>query len=112
MKCPRCDADLTAQRKCSKCDLNVDDYRKDLEIEYKDFKTSELLEIRHKMHPVPSETKTTTVKEQPMGKTPDTKSPSKSSDDAKNFFPILAIVVLVLILITGAFFLFRFFITQ
>ena len=109
MKCPRCDADLTAQRKCGKCGLNVDDYGKELEVEYKDFKTSELLEIRQKRHPGHSATESTTVKERPMGKATDTKVPAKSSsDDEKKFLLIVVIVVLALMLITGTFFLFRY----
>jgi hypothetical protein len=109
MKCPRCDADLIAQRKCGKCGLNVDDYRKELEVEYKDFKTSELLEIRQKRPSGPSAAESTTVQKRAPGKAPDTKNPAKSpSDDKKNFLPILAIVVLALVLIAGAFFLLRY----
>ena len=48
MKCPRCDTDVTGKRKCSKCGLDVAGSQEEIEVEYKDFKTSELLEIRHK----------------------------------------------------------------
>lgn len=48
MRCPRCDSDITGKSKCSKCGLDIAGLQGKIEVEYKDFKTSELLEIRHK----------------------------------------------------------------
>lgn len=108
MKCPRCDTDITTQRKCGKCGINVDDDLKELEVEYKDFKTSELLEIRQKRHPGLSAAKTTTVKKQSFEIASESKDPEKSTSDNEKKFPLVSIFVLVLMLIAGAFFLYRY----
>jgi hypothetical protein len=113
MKCPQCDADITEQEKCSKCGFHVADNRKELEVEYKDFKTSELLEIRQKRHTAPSGAETKIFREPPGGKAIKREISAKPSlEDKKSSFPVLAVVGLVLALIIGGFFLVRLLILQ
>ena len=48
MKCPSCGADMKGQPVCSRCGKRTEGAAKGIEIEYKDFRVSELLEIRTK----------------------------------------------------------------
>ena len=48
MKCPRCSAEIAEESSCRKCGFKISDRQSNIEVEYKDFKTSELLEIRTK----------------------------------------------------------------
>lgn len=97
MNCPRCGADIAGQKVCEKCGMPGDADRKDIEVKYKDFKTSELLEIRHKKHSAPPLEETKTV-----GARTDI-----SQQSEKRPFPILAVVLIILALISGAFFIVR-----
>ena len=107
MKCPRCDADISTQKKCSKCGFNVADNRDELEVEYKDFKTSELLEIRRKKQTTPPDAETK-IFEQPGEDVIKREGPVNPSPEArKSSFPILTVVVLILALIIGGLFLVR-----
>jgi len=49
MKCPHCGADLKGKDVCSRCGRKIEP-APELEVEYKDFKVSEYLEIRKKEH--------------------------------------------------------------
>jgi DNA-directed RNA polymerase subunit RPC12/RpoP len=55
MKCSRCGADLKDKDICGKCGKKFDS-GPEIEIEYKDFKVSEYLEIRKREHKTSSET--------------------------------------------------------
>jgi len=114
MKCPSCNADLSAQKKCSKCGFNAADNRDELEVEYKDFKTSELLEIRHKKQTAPQVAETKIYTEQSgeggLEREPSTATPPLKTK--KSSLPILAAVGLILALIIGAFFLVRILVQQ
>ncbi len=113
MKCPRCDADISTQKKCSKCGFNVADNRDELEVEYKDFKTSELLEIRHKKQTTPPAAETKIFMEQPGEDVIKREIPANPSPEAKkSSFPILTVVVLILALIIGGLFLVRLLVLQ
>jgi hypothetical protein len=46
IKCPYCGNDLSGKEICSRCGKSTDAARKDIEVEYKEFKVSEFLEIR------------------------------------------------------------------
>ncbi|MCL5024665.1 MAG: hypothetical protein M1497_15125 [Nitrospirae bacterium] len=46
MKCPRCGAEVKGQDVCGGCGKKFERPRGDIEVEYKDFKISEFLEIR------------------------------------------------------------------
>ena len=98
MKCPRCGADLANKEACGKCGLDAADYRKDIEVKYKDFKTSELLEIRQKKHSAPPFEETKVAPKQ---------TPIFHKTERKSL-PFFAIVLLILALISGAFFIVRY----
>ena len=55
MKCPHCGADLKGKDLCSRCGRKIEP-APELEVEYKDFKVSEYLEIRQKEHKTSSGT--------------------------------------------------------
>ena len=113
MKCPRCNADISASKKCGKCGFNVDGNLDELEVEYKDFKTSELLEIRHRKQITPPGAETKEIVEQSGGEVIRGGGPANPSPEAKqSSFPILAVVVLILALIIGGLFLVRFLVLQ
>ena len=113
MKCPRCDADISTQKKCSKCGYNVADNQDELEVEFKDFKTSELLEIRHKKQTTSPDAETKIFMNQPGEDVIKREIPANPSLEAKkSSFPILAVVVLVLALIIGGLFLVRLLVLQ
>jgi len=103
---------MSTGKKCEKCGFNIPGRPDGLEVEYKDFKTSELLEIRHKAPPPAEEAGN--IPEQPggedakqrLGETAYTSSAAK-----KNSIPLLAVVV-ILALIIGGIFLARFFILR
>ena len=99
---------MTAKKKCVTCAPNAPDPQDEIEVDYKDFKTSELLEIRRKRQAATSAAETKTVKEYPGGKVPKSTAPQKTSPcDKENSFPILAVAILILMLIAGAFLLVR-----
>ena len=112
MKCPRCDTDITDKRECSKCGLDVAGSQDEIEVEYKDFKTAELLEIRHKKQTVHEHEKIITVREHKGEKAVRDEATEKAFyKEEKKPFPFLA--ALALTLIAGAFFIiFRYFIMR
>jgi hypothetical protein len=46
MQCPHCGNEVSGEMICSKCGRNVSPPKRDIEVEYKEFKVSEFLEIR------------------------------------------------------------------
>lgn len=107
MKCPGCGTDMGAKQVCSRCGYNNAGNRDKIEVEYKDFKTSELLEIRQKRQAAASkETKTEDGKLRTSG--PEKPSP----DNHKNSFLFAAGAALILILLALAFVLLRYFILK
>ncbi len=55
MKCPHCSADLNGKDICGTCGRKIEQ-APEIEVEYKDFKLSEYLEIRRKEHKTSSGT--------------------------------------------------------
>lgn len=102
MKCPKCDNDVTGETKCSKCGLDVAGSQEEIEVEYKDFKISELLEIRHKKQAVHENKEIKNISEQKGGE-------SFRKADKK---PVWAVLALILMLIAGLFLMFRYFILR
>jgi ribosomal protein S27AE len=98
MRCPRCGADIADKEACGKCGLKPADYRKDIEVQYKDFKTSELLEIRQKKHSAPPFDVTEAAPKQT----------AIFHKTERKSLPFLAIVLLILALLSGAFFIVRY----
>jgi len=113
MKCPRCDTDITGKRKCSQCGLDFAGSQEEIEVEYKDFKTSELLEIRRKKQAAHEHEETKTVREHKGEKALTIESSGEAFFKAeKKPFPFLAAMALILMLIAGVFLTFRYFIMQ
>lgn len=127
MKCPHCGTDLKATDLCSKCGRKISP-PPEIEVEYRDFKVSEYLEIRQKEHRPPSETgsgvqeggqsqtspetteKTTGNIRGRMaarGEHPETQAPDRPGSGR---FTALSVVIflLLLVILTGALFLWRF----
>ena len=50
MKCPECGQELKNAAKCGNCGKDISLLRNGLEVEYKEFPVSELLEIRQRPH--------------------------------------------------------------
>lgn len=97
---------MPANKKCVTCG-NAPDPQEEIEVDYKDFKTSELLEIRRKRQAAPSAAETKIVEEYQERVPKITASQKISPCDEKNSFPILAVAILILMLIAGAFLLVR-----
>lgn len=110
MKCPRCDADITGKRKCSKCGLNFADSQEEIEVEYKDFKTSELLEIRHKKQVALEQEEIKTLRGHQEEETLKRESPGEAlcKRDKKPFSFLAAMALIILMLIAGVFLFFRY----
>ena len=113
MKCPRCKTDVTGKKKCSKCGLDVAGSQEEIEVEYKDFKTSELLEIRHKKQAALEHEEIKALREHNEEKALKREAPGQAFyKDEKKPFPFLAAMALILMLIAGVFLIFRYFIMQ
>lgn len=112
MRCTRCDADITGKRKCDKCGLDFTEYGKEIEVEYKDFKTSELLEIRHKKQAAHGYEEIKAVRGHKEEKALKRESPEEAlCKKDKKPSSILAAIVVILV-ITGVFLIFRYFIMR
>jgi hypothetical protein len=100
MKCPGCGKELGTDPLCSKCGFNHTGKKDEIEVEYKDFKTSELLEIRQKRQATPPGNETITER----------KLKAQVSDKANrtSSFPVSAVIALILMLISCLFILFRY----
>lgn len=48
MRCPNCDNELDEKHICSKCGKKIPVFEPGIEVEYKEFKVSEFMEIRRK----------------------------------------------------------------
>ena len=103
MKCPKCGTDVTGKRNCSKCGLDIAGFQEEIEVEYKDFKTSELLEIRRKKQAASGHEEIKTLREQHEG---------KAKDEKKPFFFLVAMALILMLIVAGAFFIFRYFIMR
>jgi hypothetical protein len=112
MKCPRCGTDVKGKRKCSKCGLDVAGSQEEIEVRYKDFKTSELLEIRHKKQAAPEPEEITNIRENKEEALKRESPGEVFYKDEKKPFPFLAAMALILMLIAGAFLIFRYFIMR
>ena len=55
MQCPHCGNELSGATLCSKCGRKVSLPKRDIEVEYKEFKVSELLEIRKSQQASPDQ---------------------------------------------------------
>ena len=111
MKCPRCDTDIDDKKKCTNCGLDVAGPQEEIEVEYKDFKTSELLEIRHKKQAVDEPAEIKTVRGHKGERALERESGGGAfRKNARK--PVLAVLAVLLLLIAGVFFMFRYFILR
>lgn len=98
MKCPHCGADLKQKDICGGCGRKLEP-APEIEIEYKDFKVSEYLEIRQKEHKTPSETE---------AGDPEGKQQGIPHGVSRKMPRTVAIILVLLALMAGAFYLWRF----
>jgi hypothetical protein len=96
MKCLRCNAETESNGECLKCGLIPEEFKNEIEVAYKDFKTLELLEIRRKIHSESLEAES--EKDLSLGRYPLVSNKS---------FSILIIAAAALVFALGGFFLFR-----
>jgi hypothetical protein len=131
MKCPGCGIDVTGKEVCSQCGRKCDIPPEEIEVEYKNFTISEFLEIRPKSsgsHRQPEavcvreekalqgERKTVYAsKEKTGGKNIHTtgatrKNPSQQRVPVQTIpsFPLVLAVLLLLVVVIGAWYLWRF----
>ena len=101
MKCPRCGYESGTDPLCSKCGFNHTESKDKIEVEYRDFKTSELLEIRQKRQSFPGRDAKTDGESR-------RNEPERSlAETRKKRFPVTAMIALLLALIALAYFFFR-----
>jgi hypothetical protein len=115
MECPRCGADLKGKDICSRCGRRVEP-APGIEVEYKDFKISEYLEIRQKEHRTSSETGSPAQDSERKG--PRDSVPGVPNADEKTTADtgrtpggrrsLAVAIILLLVAVAGAFYLWRF----
>jgi hypothetical protein len=114
MRCRSCGADLKGDIICSRCGKRIEDLSQKLEVEYKDFKVSELLEIRSKDHGAPEgkahieKTGETLRREETGGAGESTRSRQGLHKERKSSF-LIALILFLLALIASAVFLWNLF---
>ena len=115
MKCPSCGADMKGKTVCSSCEKSIEDLSHGIEVEYKDFKVSELLEIRTKDHqPARSEKsepeKAGAPRHEETGTAEETGRYRPGIHEGRKFSPfLLALVFFLLALVASAFLLWHLF---
>jgi hypothetical protein len=116
MKCPDCGKELNENYICKNCGKKIESLQPEIEVEYKEFKVSELLEIRRKQKKLHPEgySKSTIKKFNRSKNAIDRVKPSVKQDKARaaikkrSIFFVLATILTGLAIIAGAFFLIRF----
>ncbi len=99
---------MATQKKCGKCGFTVADNQNEVEVEYKDFKTLELLEIRQKKQTQsPGEEAKICTEQTGADVIKQEKAAAPLLEAKKSSFPNLMIVILILALIIGGLFLLR-----
>ena len=96
MKCPYCGADVKEKTLCIRCGKEVKTPFQEIEVEYKEFKVSEFLEIKPKNYTSAKSAAKQTIED------------IEKQGRKKPFFVVIAIVVLLMAAIVSAFFLRRF----
>jgi len=119
MKCPDCGNELNGKEICGKCGREIKARQQDIEVEYKEFKISEFLEIRKVQQQLPakdsSETLSSVVFEQESG--PSDKYSGRQMQQTmpaekgkKNKFLVFTVVTLIILAaIIGAVYITHFF---
>jgi hypothetical protein len=112
MKCPYCGNELSGKAVCGKCGKKTEISKPKVEVEYKEFKVSEFLEIRQKQEILEAEkepsgsieTDFITKKEGIARETRPVEKREKS-----NAFLITAVIMVIITAIAGTWYLLRFF---
>ena len=114
MKCPECDKELNENYVCKNCGKKFEKPEQEIEIEYKEFKISEFLEIRRKKNKshIKNYNKTT-IKKAPKTafdriRIPLREAKDKTTIKKRSVFVVLVAIFAGFIVIAGAFFLIRF----
>ncbi|MBE0425413.1 MAG: TFIIB-type zinc ribbon-containing protein [Nitrospirae bacterium] len=115
MKCPDCGKELNKNYECKNCGKKIEPHQPDIEVEYKEFKLSEFLEIRRKKNKShPEDYSTSTIKNIHIPKTAiDGATPTVRQDKAWTAIKKKSVIVFLAVLagfaaIAGAFLLIRF----
>ena len=90
MKCPKCGEETEAGQKCGKCGKDTGAFQ-EMEVEYKDFKVSELLDIKVTPH----------ASEGESGKKPEPTAEKQPAEKKKISMPLSTFLILVLAAIAG-----------
>ena len=108
MKCPSCGKALEGKDICSRCGKKVDIPEQEWEIEYKEFKISELLEIRRKQQKSHANgAGSTTVDENKKPKILKQEARRVTHDKRKNFIIVAIVILLILAFIAEAYYFLR-----
>jgi hypothetical protein len=113
MRCPHCGNEFSGATLCSKCGRRVNLPKADIEVEYKEFKVSELLEIRKSQQAVPDKGTTepgTVKKGDPFSLQPPAKVTGKPAPGRGTKRLLIAFLLILLFfgLIAGAYYFLRF----
>jgi hypothetical protein len=113
MQCPHCGNELSGATLCSKCGRRVSLPKGDIEVEYKEFKVSELLEIRKSQQAAPNEGTTepgTAKKGDPFSPRPPAKVTEKPAPwrGTKRVLIAFLLVLIFFGLVAGAYYFLRF----
>ena len=114
MKCPECGKELNENHVCKNCGKKIEKPEQDIEIEYKEFKLSEFLEIRRKKNKSHIKNHNrATIKKKPKTTferviTPLRKDKDKTTIKKSSIFVVLVAILAGFLVIAGAFFLMRF----
>ena len=108
MKCPSCGKALEGKDICSRCGKKVDIPEQEWEIEYKEFKISELLEIRRKQQKShANEAGSRAVDENKKPKILTQEARRVTHDERKKFIIVAIVILLLLAFSAGAYYFLR-----
>ncbi len=91
MRCPKCGQEIRDGKACPKCG-NVAESSQRMEVEYKDFKVSELLDIKMRKQ---ASAKKETPKTEAVGKKHEVRLPARK----KRSWPLVTVFIFVIVLI-------------
>ena len=113
MQCPHCGNEVSGEMSCSKCGRKVSPSKRDIEVEYKEFKISEFLEIRKPQQESRGEVTSETGTEQkggPFSPQPPAHMTEKPTPGrgTKRLFIAFLLILFFCGLVAGAYYFLRF----
>lgn len=113
MQCPHCGNEVSGAMLCSKCGRKVIPPKRDIEVEYKEFKVSELLEIRKPQQASPDKGTSeprTVKKSDPFSLKPPAKMTGKPAPERGTKRLLIAFLLIPILfgLVAGAYYFLRF----